>query len=143
MAEGLNRVLLFGNLGADPELRMTNGGQAVLKMRLATTESYLDRNRVERAKIRLVVNRYSREVGLSKDAISTALHSDIFHVIPSDEDSVSRALVEGRPIPSSSAFGKSLIALADRLAGKNKDPARKRKNSWTGLFSSIFSRAAS
>ena len=46
MAEGLNRVLLFGNLGADPELRMTNGGQAVLKMRLATTESYLDRNRV-------------------------------------------------------------------------------------------------
>lgn len=46
MAEGLNRVMLLGNLGADPELRMTSGGQAVLKMRLATTESYLDRNRV-------------------------------------------------------------------------------------------------
>ena len=46
MAEGLNRVLLLGNLGADPELRMTGGGQAVLKMRLATSESYLDRNRV-------------------------------------------------------------------------------------------------
>ena len=45
MAEGLNRVLLLGNLGADPELRMTNGGQSVLKMRLATSESYLDRNR--------------------------------------------------------------------------------------------------
>lgn len=45
MAEGLNRVLLLGNLGADPELRMTNGGQAVLKMRLATSETYLDRNR--------------------------------------------------------------------------------------------------
>lgn len=46
MAEGLNRVLLLGNLGADPELKMTQGGQAVLKMRLATSESYLDKNRV-------------------------------------------------------------------------------------------------
>ena len=44
MADGLNRVLLFGNLGADPELKMTSGGQAVLKLRLATSESYLDRN---------------------------------------------------------------------------------------------------
>ncbi|MBN2193159.1 MAG: single-stranded DNA-binding protein [Polyangiaceae bacterium] len=46
MAEGLNRVMLMGNLGADPELKMTSGGQAVLKMRLATSETYLDRNRV-------------------------------------------------------------------------------------------------
>src|SRR6266513_88953 len=46
MADGLNRVMLLGNLGADPELKMTSGGQAVLKMRLATTESYLDRNKV-------------------------------------------------------------------------------------------------
>jgi len=46
MAEGLNRVMLLGNLGADPELRMTNGGQAVLKIRLATSETYLDRNKV-------------------------------------------------------------------------------------------------
>src|SRR5689334_20270470 len=44
MAEGLNRVLLLGNLGADPELRVTPGGQPVLKLRLATTESYLDKN---------------------------------------------------------------------------------------------------
>jgi len=44
MAEGLNKVMLLGNLGADPELKVTQGGQAVLKLRLATTESYLDRN---------------------------------------------------------------------------------------------------
>jgi single-strand DNA-binding protein len=44
MAEGLNKVMLLGNLGADPELKMTQGGQAVLKLRLATTETYLDRN---------------------------------------------------------------------------------------------------
>jgi len=45
MAEGLNRVMLLGNLGADPELRMTAGGQAVLKLRLATSERFLDRNK--------------------------------------------------------------------------------------------------
>lgn len=45
MSEGLNKVMLLGNLGADPELRMTQGGQAMLKMSIATTESYLDKNR--------------------------------------------------------------------------------------------------
>ncbi|MBP9111161.1 MAG: single-stranded DNA-binding protein [Polyangiaceae bacterium] len=44
MADGLNRVMLLGNLGADPELRVTQGGSAVLKLRLATTESYLDKS---------------------------------------------------------------------------------------------------
>lgn len=46
MADGFNRVMLLGNLGADPELRYTPNGQPVLKFRLATTESYLDANKV-------------------------------------------------------------------------------------------------
>jgi single-strand DNA-binding protein len=36
--------MLLGNLGADPELRVTPGGQAILKLRLATTETYLDKS---------------------------------------------------------------------------------------------------
>jgi single-strand DNA-binding protein len=48
MAEGFNRVMLLGNLGADPELRFTQGGQAVLNLRIATTESYLDKDKVRR-----------------------------------------------------------------------------------------------
>lgn len=44
MAEGLNKVMLLGNLGADPELRTTQGGQAILKLRIATTENYLDKS---------------------------------------------------------------------------------------------------
>ena len=43
MAEGLNRVTLIGNLGADPELKYTQNGQGVLRLRLATTESYANR----------------------------------------------------------------------------------------------------
>jgi len=42
---GLNKVMLLGRLGAQPELRTTGGGSSVLKLSLATTESYLDRNR--------------------------------------------------------------------------------------------------
>lgn len=44
MAEGMNKVFLLGNLGADPELKMLNGGQAVLNLRVATAESYKDQS---------------------------------------------------------------------------------------------------
>lgn len=48
MSEGMNKVFLMGNLGADPELRMTQAGTAVLKLRLATNESWRDSAGVRR-----------------------------------------------------------------------------------------------
>ena len=48
MAEGLNRVILIGNLGQDPELRFTQSQQGVLSLRMATTESFFDTNTKER-----------------------------------------------------------------------------------------------
>lgn len=42
--QGINRTTLLGNLGADPELKYTPAGQAVLRMRLGTSESYPDKN---------------------------------------------------------------------------------------------------
>lgn len=44
MARGINKVILIGNLGQDPELRYTGGGTAVCNMRLATNESYKDQS---------------------------------------------------------------------------------------------------
>lgn len=44
MSSGLNKVMLFGRLGADPEYRATQNGQVVLKLRLATNECYYDRS---------------------------------------------------------------------------------------------------
>ncbi|MFN3597515.1 MAG: single-stranded DNA-binding protein [Rubricoccaceae bacterium] len=44
MARGVNKVILIGNLGADPELRYTGTGTAVCNMRVATTETYKDRD---------------------------------------------------------------------------------------------------
>ena len=42
MARGINKVILVGNLGQDPELRYTGNGTAVCNMRLATGDSYKD-----------------------------------------------------------------------------------------------------
>ena len=44
MARGINKVILIGNLGSDPELRYTGSGTAVCNLSLATSESYKDRD---------------------------------------------------------------------------------------------------
>jgi single-strand DNA-binding protein len=43
MAGGVNKVILIGNLGVDPEVRFTPGGQAVANFRIATNESWTDK----------------------------------------------------------------------------------------------------
>jgi len=43
MARGVNKVILIGNLGADPEVRYTTNGGAVANLRLATSESWKDK----------------------------------------------------------------------------------------------------
>jgi len=43
MARGINKVILVGNLGADPESRTTPGGMTVTNIRVATTEKRKDR----------------------------------------------------------------------------------------------------
>ena len=43
MARGINKVILIGNLGRDPETRYTQGGAAVTNLRIATAESWKDR----------------------------------------------------------------------------------------------------
>ena len=57
MARGINKVILVGNLGSDPELRYTGSGTAVCNFSLATSESYKDRdgNQVENTEWHRVV----------------------------------------------------------------------------------------
>lgn len=43
MARGINKAILIGNLGADPETRHTASGSAVTNIRIATSESWRDR----------------------------------------------------------------------------------------------------
>lgn len=57
MARGVNKVILIGRLGQDPELRYTGNGTAVCNLRLATDDSYTDNdgNLVERTEWHRIV----------------------------------------------------------------------------------------
>ena len=48
MARGVNKVILVGNLGADPEMRHTGGGTAVTTLNIATSESWTDKQSGEK-----------------------------------------------------------------------------------------------
>ncbi|GHC61157.1 single-stranded DNA-binding protein [Limoniibacter endophyticus] len=48
MAGSVNKVILVGNLGADPEVRRLNSGEPVVNLRIATSETWRDRNSGER-----------------------------------------------------------------------------------------------
>lgn len=41
---GVNKVMILGNLGADPEVKQITGGNTVCKMTVATSEDYTDKN---------------------------------------------------------------------------------------------------
>ncbi|WP_375202872.1 single-stranded DNA-binding protein [Hyphococcus sp.] len=48
MAGSINKVILVGNLGADPEIRQTKDGKSIANLSVATSESWKDRNTGER-----------------------------------------------------------------------------------------------
>ncbi len=48
MAGSVNKVILIGNLGADPEIRRTQDGRPVANLRIATSETWRDKNTGER-----------------------------------------------------------------------------------------------
>ena len=104
--------------------------------------SYLDTNRIGRWKIRLVVNRYLRDVGLSREVIGTALHTEVFDSLPSDYESVQKALMEGKPIPAGTPFGKGIMQLADRLGGRGSEGGIKKTGSSLGGLFGLFSRTS-
>jgi Flp pilus assembly CpaE family ATPase len=99
--------------------------------------SYLDASRIGRWKVRLVVNRYHRDVGLNRDVIGTALHTEVFESVPSDYESVQRSLMDGKPVPVTTPFGKSLSQLTERLSGRAE--STKKASGLSGLMG-LFSR---
>src|SRR5690242_13929006 len=48
MAGSVNKVILVGNLGADPEVRRTQDGRPIVNLRVATSENWRDKNSGER-----------------------------------------------------------------------------------------------
>jgi single-strand DNA-binding protein len=48
MAGSVNKVIIIGNLGADPEIRRTQDGRPIANLRIATSETWRDKNSGER-----------------------------------------------------------------------------------------------
>ena len=102
--------------------------------------TYLEMHGVGRYKVKIVVNRYDKHVGLGRDVIATALHSDIYCFLPSDYEALQKSLMEGKQIPTASNLGKALTGLADRLAGREETA---KKSSSLASLKSLFSRTSS
>ena len=99
--------------------------------------SYLEANRIPKWKVRVIVNRYDKSISLSKEVISSALHIDVLHTIPSDYDAVQKALLDGKPVAPNSPLGRMFGQLADRLTGREKE-TQTRSAPFGGLLSLFF-----
>jgi pilus assembly protein CpaE len=96
--------------------------------------AHLERNGIERSKIKLVVNRFNSDLGLDRTAIQTALNLDVFALLPNDTDTIQKSLLEGKPVAASTALGKHFVNMAERLGGREAD-AKRRKPLLSGIFS--------
>lgn len=101
------------------------------------TLAYLDMHEVDRARLRIVVNRYNSEIGLNRDLVSSALHLDTIQVIGSDYETVQQAVIKTKPIPGGTRIGKEIAVLAAALSGPQQERERKAP---TGLLS-LFTRS--
>lgn len=97
--------------------------------------AYFEKNRVDHSKIKVVVNRYRKDMGLSREMIESALHCEVFQLVPSDYDEVQRSLVEGKAVAAGSAIGRSVTELTEKLAGKKVAAPRQKSGSLASLFS--------
>jgi pilus assembly protein CpaE len=91
---------------------------------------------VDKQRIRLLVNRYQRENGLSEDAIHKALKVEIFHVLPNDYAPVQQAVLDGKTVSPNSRLGKSIDDLCERLTGVTRAP----KKGWLSNLPDLFAK---
>ncbi len=108
--------------------------------------NYYEAHNIPRQRIHLVINRFNREVGLTKEMIETALQSEIYQLIPSDYESTQRALLEGKPLSPKTPVGKKITEIARRITGTigvhdaNKMEKTRANGALSGLFG-LFSRS--
>ncbi len=136
---GMNKVILLGNLGADPELRYTTNGIAVLSLRLATNESFVDKNKEpqQRTEWHNAVVWGARAEAVSKLVSKGAcvLVEGSLRTSSYEKDGVKRyktevhardVLVTNRHVPGSETSGPPEAALAtlrmNGLAAAKKEP---------------------
>jgi Flp pilus assembly CpaE family ATPase len=77
---------------------------------------YLDAAAVDKAKVRLIVNRYAPAIGLPLEDLKAALSVEPFAVLSNDYQTIQTALLNGKPAPAASRFGAGVLALYRQLS---------------------------
>ncbi len=90
----------------------------------------LEHGGIDRGRLRLLVTRYTPATGLKREDVETALRLSTFAVLNNDYEAVQNAVLEGKPAPRHTPFGRSIQALAERLLGKQQASPKR-----TPLFS--------
>jgi single-strand DNA-binding protein len=132
VAGGLNRVMLLGDLSAEPEVYVTRNGQVVLQMRLATSEAYLDKDDVQRERTSyhpVVV------VGRRADALSKTLHRGARVFV---EGALRTTAYEGRD--GKKRMKTEVVATEVLFAGERAAPGPERAAPADGETGLLFSR---
>lgn len=106
---------------ADEILLVTTGDPDGLRSSQRSMTA-LRNHQVAPAKIQIVVNRFNKARSLGADVFETALQKELLLTLPSDLDSIQRALIDAKPVAAGAPFAKGIVALADALAGP-KPPA--------------------
>jgi hypothetical protein len=79
------------------------------------------------------MNRYTPATGLKRGEIETALKLAPYALLSNEYELVQRGVLEGRPLPSVSRFGRGIAGLAASLIGK--PPEAKKRPAFFGLLS--------
>jgi pilus assembly protein CpaE len=79
--------------------------------------AFLSNHQISPSKVRMIINRFSRNVSLGADVFETSLQRQLFAKVHEDGEAVQRALIDAKPVAPGCAFSKDMVALADALAG--------------------------
>ena len=86
---------------------------------------WLDQNGVGSGKIKLLVTRYTPATGLKREDVQRALQLPPYALLSNDYDSVQKGVLEGRPVPPGSHYGRSIQEVGAHLLGLEKGPKKR------------------
>lgn len=92
---------------------------------------WLDQNGAGSAKIKLLVTRYTAATGLKRDDVERALRLAPYALLSNDYEAIQKGVLEGKPVPPGSHYGRSIQEVGTQLLGQTKN---RKKHGLFGLF---------
>jgi pilus assembly protein CpaE len=92
---------------------------------------WLDQNGVSSTRIKLLVTRYTPATGLKRDDVERALRLAPYALLSNDYEAIQKGVLDGKPVPPGSQYGRSIQEVGGHLLGQKKD---RKKHGLFGLF---------